>query len=403
VLIYSFTDIANPIHLARLILEHSTKPLSLRRVPPNLLVGQGATDFAFECGMPVLPNDFLVSPGAKERWNRWNQDLKQARHQEEEGENSDWSEITAEDDHSRSSSRPAYSHQLSGLRNESQPYSPQLTPTASSDEESSTHRRAKSPGPRSYTPSHLHEINPAFHQLYMDSSPSPKAFPHGFSIPSPQGNDGHSSHRQIGTNTAGPEDDEDDEDESGSFIDSDPKWVNSAPPTASKEETDPKNDQDPDMSKSVGNISIHSETPSLPAESQLDGEPASALEAAPGREDQITDTVGAIAVDCYGNIAAGSSSGGIGMKHKGRTGPAALVGTGTSVIPIEPDDKQRTCVAAVTSGTGEHMATTSASNACATRLYYNQMKGKRGEIVSTDEESAIRSFVEKDFMGRMHY
>jgi len=352
--------------------------------------------------MPVLPNDFLVSPGAKERWNRWNKDLKQARHQEEESENSDWSEITAEDDHSRASTQPAYSRQLSGLRNESQPYSPQLTPTMSSDEESSSNRRAKSPGSRSYTPSHLHETTPAFHQLYMDSSPSPKAFPVGFSIPSPQGNDGQSSHRQSRTVNAGSEDDEDDEDETGSFIDSDPKCASSAPPTVSIKDKDPKADRDQDMSESVGNISIHSETPSLPVESQLDGEIATALKATPSPEDNITDTVGAIAVDCYGNIAAGSSSGGIGMKHKGRTGPAALVGIGTTVIPIEPDDKQKTCVAAVTSGTGEHMATTSASNACATRLYYNQMKGKRGEVVPTDEESAIRSFVEKDFMGRMY-
>ncbi|KAL9038813.1 MAG: hypothetical protein Q9180_002903, partial [Flavoplaca navasiana] len=54
-----------------------------------------------------------------------------------------------------------------------------------------------------------------------------------------------------------------------------------------------------------------------------DTQGAKALEAA-GLHDDITDTVGAIAVDCLGNIAAGSSSGGIGMKHRGRIGPAAL-------------------------------------------------------------------------------
>lgn len=47
------------------------------------------------------------------------------------------------------------------------------------------------------------------------------------------------------------------------------------------------------------------------------------------RADLIVDTVGAVAIDQYGNIAAGSSSGGIGMKHAGRVGPAALVGVGT--------------------------------------------------------------------------
>ncbi|KAL8995834.1 MAG: hypothetical protein Q9188_006716 [Gyalolechia gomerana] len=115
--------------------------------------------------------------------------------------------------------------------------------------------------------------------------------------------------------------------------------------------------------------------------------------------DDITDTVGAIAVDCLGNIAAGSSSGGIGMKHKGRIGPAALVGVGTAVVPVDADDADRTSVATVTSGTGEHMATTMAASVCANRLYTGTRKNRQGGSESTDDDSAVKGFVERDFMG----
>lgn len=89
------------------------------------------------------------------------------------------------------------------------------------------------------------------------------------------------------------------------------------------------------------------------------------------------------------------------MKHRGRVGPAALVGIGTVVLPREPGDRSQTSVAAVTSGTGEHMATTMAASACSNRLYFNNRRGRNGKNVSTDEEGAIRSFVEKDFMGKV--
>lgn len=117
-------------------------------------------------------------------------------------------------------------------------------------------------------------------------------------------------------------------------------------------------------------------------------------------EDIINDTVGAIAIDLNGHIAAGSSSGGIGMKHVGRVGPAALVGIGTAVIPSEPADPFLTSVAAVTSGTGEHMATTLASHKCAERLYHSTRRGPDGHDLPEDDEDAImESFVSQDFMG----
>ena len=73
-----FPEVKNPISLARQVLDLSTRELTLRRVPPNLLVGQGATDFAFDQGMAILPHDALVSPAARERWNRWKADLRSA-------------------------------------------------------------------------------------------------------------------------------------------------------------------------------------------------------------------------------------------------------------------------------------------------------------------------------------
>lgn len=116
-------------------------------------------------------------------------------------------------------------------------------------------------------------------------------------------------------------------------------------------------------------------------------------------EDWVTDTIGAIAIDDSGHIAAGSSSGGIGMKHRGRLGPAALVGIGTAVVPCAEDDDDNVTVAAVTSGTGEHMATTMASQRCAERLYHGTRRGPAGIDVQDDDEDAImESFIAKDFM-----
>jgi taspase (threonine aspartase 1) len=117
--------------------------------------------------------------------------------------------------------------------------------------------------------------------------------------------------------------------------------------------------------------------------------------------DTITDTVGVIAVDMFGHIAAGSSSGGIGMKHRGRVGPAALIGIGTHVIPVDPTDPEETTVAAVTSGTGEHIASSFGASTCASRLYYSQRMGRAGCFDNVGDEEAISAMIKKEFAGKL--
>ena len=356
--------------------------------------------------MSVLPNEFLISPAAKERWNRWKKDLRHAQRQEEGSQSSDRSSTPDLDEQGqRAASRTTYNRQLSGLRNESQPYSPQLTPTESLELgslEDFPIRQANSASSISgiYMSSPLREGEPFYHELYTDSALSPSEW--RTTAQTNQGNDGNFSHRPkslyIDDNDVDDENDNDVDDEVHSFTDAGLQWlVNVSQTTIGSSGTG----IEPGAADAIDEIGTPMCSPEsiLPVPSQLNKGLPVANQSEGQEEDIITDTVGAIAVDCFGNIAAGSSSGGIGMKHRGRTGPAALVGIGTSVVPIEADDKTKTCVATVTSGTGEHMATTGAAGLCANRIYLNQRKGKNGMVVDTDEEGAIRGFVDKDFMG----
>ncbi|KAL6719487.1 hypothetical protein ACLMJK_003727 [Lecanora helva] len=364
--------IRNPIHLARLVLEHSTKPLSLHRVPPNLLVGSGATDFAEEVGVPVVLADFLVSAAAGERHARWKKDLDKAAKYEESGSDreSDGEPSKIESEESKCDAQSA---ELAGVWNESQPISPRVVATE--------------PGRRETT----YEVAPPTGNQRRGSYWSSNE----------PGNDGQSSMKSR------EEDDESDE----SLTDDDPPLLRIRTTSRSLRYASSSTAMgSPDPSEDGGCLlpsplvqppPTRAATPSLARDPRLDGRSANIdrLTNDPRRQDDITDTVGAIAVDCFGNIAAGSSSGGIGMKHKGRVGPAALVGIGTAVIPTEDDDKDKTSVATVTSGTGELMAGTMAAGVCANRLYSSTRKMKRGESESTDDDTAIRSFVERDFMG----
>ena len=257
--------------------------MSLSRVPPNLLVSQGAQDYAFVHNIPILTNDYLVSPAAKERWLKWSQDLQAATQQK----------------------RSYFGfRKVAPLGNEGQHQTP----------------------PPASTP-HPPLVSSLVNRQPTDIDSDVRANP-------------LQSNREFAQQMM--------------TTDFSKKW----------------NQQlaIPEMKDSAFGGSI-------------------------------TDTVGAIAVDIYGNISAGSSSGGIGMKYRGRVGPAALVGVGSAVIPMNSADRDGTCTASVCSGTGEHMATTMAANTSASRVHYCQTTRIDGSIHEAHEQEALTNFIKIEFLS----
>ncbi|KAI9722052.1 MAG: hypothetical protein M1812_002012 [Candelaria pacifica] len=431
------SQVQNPISVARLVLEHSTKPLSLKRVPPNLLVGQGATDFAYEHGIPLVPHDAMVTPSARERWFKWRVDLRKA-HFDEELDDSEGTDQDTEQDLDyealvRLQQRRDHTRAMAAgtLEMTPSPSVKAMSPTSSEIRHplavsvADTPQTPGSPGGMSHEPSL--GSSPRARSGLRESRHSDQAYFHN------QGRDGTTSTLR-GSNV--------DEDISGfddgtyilqtqergsigneGFSDSD-SWKNdsdsttntmqlpsaspSPPPFAALHTRLPPSPPEgttetlsPPLHTPLGHVS---DAPPLPPQDSLYPRMASlnitdTTEDIKERADLIMDTVGAIAIDCYGNIAAGSSSGGIGMKHHGRTGPAALVGVGTAIAPIDPNDKRKTCVGVVTSGTGEHMATTMAAGVCADRLYSSVRKMNGGGLEEVSEDHCIRGVIEKDFMA----
>lgn len=336
-------EIKNPISLARLLLNKSATALSLRRVPPNFLVGQGATEFAYEHGLPNVPHDMLISPAAHDRWRRWKEDLEAAEKKERaaiaarHGLSPSPSEPDLERRSATSQQEHAYEpHQVvleQALYNEAQP----VSPPPSGD------RIFPSP-PRFATTTADGGGQSSYGYLDPDV---PKSFRRGVA----------------------------------SQFASDRCTVKGA---ASSPESDAFDDQQPfeDAESPASFLDGHLKTFRIEES-----------------EDNITDTVGAIAIDSHGHLACGASSGGIGMKHRGRVGPAALVGVGASLIPADEHDPTGTTVATVTSGTGEHMATTQASTLCSMRILACERRNSENELEECNEDEAMQAFIEKDFMG----
>ncbi|KAF4214541.1 hypothetical protein CNMCM8980_003244 [Aspergillus fumigatiaffinis] len=335
------SQVKNPISLARMLLETSAKPLTCHRVPPSFLVGEGATDFAYEQGLVILPPDGLISRFSKERWHRWLQDLEAAELVERKR---DPSRFRMEEDRASFLRRPMLNRNPARLIDNTRlrPHLPS-SPFTGVDLLNPLPRlqapvggQSIAPAPPAMPSNHGHGMGPA--------SGQPMAVAGGQSMaPAPEQGMAASANTHA----------------DGATFRATPTKAPCAPDTTS-----------------------------------MNAHPGAADE----DEDMISDTVGAIAVDRYGNIAAGSSSGGIGAKHRGRIGPAALVGIGTYVIPVDPSDPDQVSVASITSGTGEHIATTMAAQTSAARLYYCQKKRKDGTFENVSEDEAMNATIATEFM-----
>lgn len=384
--------------------------------------------------MPVLPHDALVSPGAKERWIRWKEDLKHAERREQkkakamennrkfEGpdeairsklreqhtramlgntfEQISVSPSSSDDEWKTQGSSPSATTKGSSWTTPESPQTPQSARSADSIRSDNLHIFVDPRGP----PPSIHESSR--NALINSTETVPTLGTYRTAIPRipthfekddsamSDIDDGPTdpwmaearTHHSWGDGSSGGEssDSSDDTLQLPSLTPSPPQLALNAP--ACEIPHEPKAPS-PTTSASIG-----------PSASRTSNHPSKTA-SHEGRDDHITDTVGAIAIDSYGNIACGASSGGIGMKYRGRVGPAALVGVGAAVVPVNADDKAKTCVATVTSGTGEHMATTMAATVCAERLYHSNKKVKGGLFEETHDDDAIKSMIEHEFMG----
>ncbi|CAG7919047.1 unnamed protein product [Penicillium olsonii] len=359
--------VKNPIMLARKIYDCSNRDLGMSRVPPNFLVGKGAQDFAWRHGVILIPYEALITPVTSQRYKQWASEVRDyelANPTEEDARYWCRRPLTPVD-------KRIQRFEQRDLIEYPERHTDSNMITSDPEEELRSLNMGTSPAGGKGRPANSPTRPSRQKKVKLSSESTTKESPSSSRV-SPDGSPERSPMDEMEESSAS------DEAES-SVVDS---------------------DDDGDEEKGCASDNEESRASGEEQSFASDKEGSFGSDRNWGTEDHgdsITDTIGAIAIDRYGNIAAGSSSGGIGLKHRGRIGPAALIGIGTHVVPEESTDPDGTTCAVVTSGTGELIAGTLAASTCAQRMYYSQKKGSDGTFTHVMEEEAINAWMKKEF------
>ncbi|XP_053695690.1 threonine aspartase 1 [Sabethes cyaneus] len=65
------SDVKNPISLARQICERQSKLLSFGRIPPMVLSGTGASEYAKQIGLQIVPQEKMIAPKASHSYTHY--------------------------------------------------------------------------------------------------------------------------------------------------------------------------------------------------------------------------------------------------------------------------------------------------------------------------------------------
>lgn len=368
---------------AEKVLKQSLKPLSLSRLAPNLLSGEGAAEFAFDAGIPLFPHDKLISKRAKAAWRSWRRELEELEAPLPSQALRTSPEMRLLYDKLINDTRLAHTIRQQGRRMDSDELGALYLDMG---------RRLSVEGSNSGN---------------CDSSPEQSPRPlRGFSaLEDSAGNTAVldcvlASHRQQSAESNDGDCDslpcspppafQDVEMVDGVTVPSAPA---THPPCTSLAACKRGGHQDGRGAQEYGGHPQRCRFQSLEDESNL-SETHDADDV-----DDVSDTIGVIVVDIEGSMSCAASSGGLGLKMRGRVGPAALNGVGAYLIPPDPSDPSKLAVSCVASGTGEHMTTTLASGISAERVYHCKAKHSSGVLFPCPEDDVLRLFIEKEFLS----
>lgn len=65
----NLTNLKNPISLARILCDRQSKLLSMDRIPPMILSGEGATEYAKEVNLPIVDAHEMISSKARKTYD----------------------------------------------------------------------------------------------------------------------------------------------------------------------------------------------------------------------------------------------------------------------------------------------------------------------------------------------